>query len=76
MGFLVLALLGLAVGVRLHAVHDMWVYTASLCALNVVIMYGVKCVYFAPSVRGALTRAFIAGERWEAVRCGRTGRVN
>jgi hypothetical protein len=72
MGFLVLALLGLAVGVRLHAVHDMWVYTASLCALNIVIMYGVKCVYFAPSVRGALTRAFIAGERWEIVRRKRT----
>jgi serine/threonine protein kinase len=68
MGFLVLALLGLAVGVRLHAVHDIWVYTASLCALNIVIMYAVKCVYFAPSVRGALTRAFIAGERWEIAR--------
>jgi serine/threonine protein kinase len=68
MGFLVLALLGLAVGVRLHAVHDIWVYTASLSALNIVIMYGVKCVYFAPSVRGALTRAFIAGERWEIIR--------
>ncbi len=71
MAFLVLALLGLSAGVRLHAVHDMWVYTASLCALNIVIMYGVKCVYFAPSVRGALTRAFIAGERSEIVRRNR-----
>jgi serine/threonine protein kinase len=68
MAVLVLALLGLSVGVRLHAVHDIWVYTASLAAVNIVIMYGVKCVYFAPSVRGALTRAFIAGERWEMVR--------
>lgn len=68
MAFLVLALLGLSVGVRLHAVHDIWVYTASLAALNIVIMYGVKSVYFAPSVRGALTRAFIAGERWEMAR--------
>ena len=76
MGFLVLALLGLAVGIRLHAVHDTWVYTASLCALNIVIMYGVKCVYFAPSVRGALTRAFIAGERWETVQCRRAGPVS
>jgi hypothetical protein len=68
MGFLALALLGLALGMRLHMVHDVWVYTASLCAVNVVIMYAVKSVYFGPSVRGSLIRALIAGERWEMSR--------
>jgi serine/threonine protein kinase len=68
MGFLALALLGLALGMRLHMVHDVWVYTASLCAVNVVIMYAVKSVYFGPSVRGSLTRAFLAGARREMAR--------
>jgi serine/threonine protein kinase len=68
MAFLVLALISLAIGLQLHVIHDVWVYASSLAALNVVIMYGFKSIYFAPSVRGSLTRAFIAGERWEVVR--------
>jgi serine/threonine protein kinase len=68
MAFLVLALSGLSIGLGLHLVHDVWVYASSLSALNIVILYAVKCIYFGPSVRGTLTRAFIAGERWEVAR--------
>jgi serine/threonine protein kinase len=68
MAVLVIALLGLAVGLQAHVVHDVWVYVLSIAALNIVILYAVKCIYFAASVRGSLARAFIAGERYDAKR--------
>ena len=55
-------------GLQAHVVHDVWVYVLSIAALNIVILYAVKCTYFAPSIRGSLTRAFIAGERYDTKR--------
>ena len=55
--------LGVASGLRAHVLHDVWVYALGLVGVNLIINYGVKCTYFGPSVRGSLTRAFIAGER-------------
>jgi len=70
MALLVIALLGLAAGLQAHVVHDVWVYVLSIAALNIVSLYAVKCIYFAPSIRASLTRAFIAGERYDTKRHG------
>lgn len=73
MALLVIALLGLAAGLQAHVVHDVWVYVLSIAALNIVILYAVKCIHFAPSIRGSLTRAFIAGERYDTKRRSGSG---
>jgi hypothetical protein len=72
MAFLVSGIVVIATGLQLGWLHDYWFYAVWLCIINVVQLYAVKCAYCAPVVRGALARAFIAGERWEIVQRIRT----
>src|SRR5207248_2480168 len=67
MAFLVSGSAVIAAGLQLGWLHDYWFYALWLCAINIVQMYAIKCAYYAPVVRGALARAFIAGERWENI---------
>jgi hypothetical protein len=71
MAFMVSGITVFALCLQLRWADDYWLFAVWLCVINVVQIYAIKCAYYAPAVRGALTRAFIAGERWEAVQRAR-----
>ena len=72
MAFMISGIVVMATCLQLGWAHDYWFFAVWFCVINVVQMYAIKCAYFAPAVRGALTRAFIAGERWQALQRTRT----
>lgn len=73
MAFMISGIVIIATCLQLGWAHDYWLFAVWFCVINVVQMYAIKCAYFAPTVRGALTRAFIAGERWHAFQRIRDG---
>jgi serine/threonine protein kinase len=73
MAFMISGIVIIATCLQLGWAHDYWIFAVWFCLINVVQMYAIKCAYFAPAVRGALTRAFIAGERWQAFQRTRNG---
>jgi hypothetical protein len=60
-------LFGIAIGLQLHILHDVWLYAAEIAGIHLIIHYVVKCTLYGPQVRGSLARAFTAGERAEAL---------
>jgi hypothetical protein len=66
MTFMIFGIVIIAACLQLGWAHDYWIFAIWFCLINAVQMYVIKCGYFAPVVRGALTRAFIAGERSQA----------
>jgi serine/threonine protein kinase len=66
LAFMISGIVVIATCLELGWAHDYWLFAVWFCIINVVQMYAIKCAYFAPAARGALTRAFIAGERWQA----------
>jgi serine/threonine protein kinase len=73
MAFMISGIVIIATCLQLGWAHDYWIYAVWFCLINVVQMYAIKCAYFAPAARGALTRAFIAGERWQEFQRTRNG---
>jgi hypothetical protein len=73
LAFMITGIVIIATCLQLGWAHDYWLYAVWFCIINVVQMYAIKCAYFAPAARGALTRAFIAGERWQALQRTRNG---
>lgn len=71
MAFMISGIVVIATCLQLGWAHDYWLFAVWFCIINVVEMYAIKCGYFAPAVRGALTRAFIAGERWQVLQRAR-----
>jgi hypothetical protein len=63
------AVILIAIGalVRLDLAHDVWVYALVVIALNMVKLYRSNCGKLAPGVRASLRRAFVTGERLEAL---------
>jgi uncharacterized membrane protein YhaH (DUF805 family) len=68
LGLYVLALVGIAIGLQIGALHDRLLYITAAALMNFSLYYVGKCIIFAPDVRGCLSRAFIAGERSSAAR--------
>jgi len=72
-------LFGIAIGLRLHILHDIWLYALEVAGIHLIIHYVVKCTLYGPQVRGSLARAFAAGERaevmyaWRAAKTGKAG---
>jgi serine/threonine protein kinase len=73
MAFMISGTVIIATCLQLGWSHDYWLWAVFCSLINVVQIYAIKCAYFAPAARGALTRAFIAGERWQAFQRTRNG---
>jgi hypothetical protein len=61
-------LFGVAVGLQLHILHDVWLYALEVAGIHLIIHYIVKCTLYGPQVRGSLARSFADGERIEAMK--------
>ena len=65
--YYVIGLFILWIGLYVHFLHDIWAYTFIALMINVLFCVIRNVIKFAPGARGSLCRAFIAGERLEAL---------
>ena len=60
-------MIALWIGLQIGFLRDEWLYVIATVGVSVIILLISRCIKFAPSLRGSLSRAFIAGERLGAI---------
>lgn len=63
----VAALMGTGLLVKFDLARDVWVYALAVITLNMVKLYRSNCGKLAPAIRASLLRAFVTGQRLEAM---------
>jgi serine/threonine protein kinase len=55
------------IGLLTGLLRDEWIYVIGTVGVSIFVWTISKCIKLAPSLRGSLHRAFIAGERYEVI---------